>query len=245
MTTVAVLADPPQPGGVLSSLAASTPLSEAEAAELYEALLKDAVLAVDRSGGELLVNYRAAGDVGYDGDPEAALRAVVSDVLDPDSVRFEPQVGGPFASRVGNTATHLLESEGVGSVGIVRPEAARFARTDIDSAAMKLRTTPVVVGPAPGGRVCYAAFRDPIDYADCYARPALGTLTDRALEAGLDVGFLESKPYLETASDLAGAIVSVRARRRADAIVPPYFAAWIEQSDLAVSGGDGGLTLER
>lgn len=244
MTTVAVLADPPHPGTALSALSESTPLSEREAADLYEALLKDTVLAAERSGGETLVNYRPADALGLDVDSEAELRDRLSDVVDPESARFEVQVGETFAGRVGNTATHLLETEDIGSVGIARPEAALFARTDIDSAAMKLRSSPVVLGPAPDGQVGYAAFAEPIDFADCYAPPAIETLTDRALDAGLDVDFLETKPYLETASDLADVIVAVRTRQRADALVPPYLSAWVEDSDLVVSADDTGLTIE-
>lgn len=245
MTTVAVLADPPHPGTALSALAESTPLSGREAAGLYEALLKDTVLAAERSGGETLVNYRPADAIGIDVDSEAELRDCLSDVVDLESVRFEVQAGETFAGRVGNTATHLLETESVGSVGITRPEAAFLARTDIDGAAMKLRSSPVVLGPAPGGRINYAAFAEPIDFADCYAPPAVETLTGRALDADLGVGFLETKPYLETAGDLADIVVAVRARKRAEAVVPPYLAAWIEGSDLVVSVDDGGLAIER
>ena len=245
MTTVVVLADPPRSGTALSTLAETTPLSASEAADLYTALLKDTVLAADRSGGETLVNYRPADALGIDADAEAELRELLSDVLDPESIRFEPQVGETFAGRVGNTATHLLETEGVGSVGIARPEAALLARTDIDSAAMKLRSAPVVLGSAPGGRVGYAAFGEPIDFTNCYAPPAIGTLTDRAVDAGLGVDFLETKPYLETAADLAEVVIAVRTRRRADAIVPPHLAAWIDGSDLVVSAGDGGLSIDR
>lgn len=245
MTIVAILADPPRPGTALSRLTETTPLSDADAAELYAALLKDTVLAAERSGGEVLVNYRPADAFGIDADSEAELRELLSDVIDPESARFETQVGETFAGRVGNTATHLLETEGVGSVGIVRPEAALFARTDIDSAAMKIRSSSVVLGPATGGRVGYAAFADPIDFTDCYAPPTVETLTDRALDAGLDVDFLETKPYLETATDLAEILVSVRTRKRADAIVPPHLAAWVETGDLVVSAGDDGLKIEQ
>ncbi len=245
MTTVAVLADPPRPGIVLSELVETAPISDAEAAELYEALLKDTVLAAARSGGETLVNYRPADTLGVDAESKAELRDLVSEVADPESVRFEVQVGETFAGRAGNAATHLLETEEVSSVGIVRPEAALFARTDIDGAAMKLRSSPVVLGPAPGGRVTYAAFAEPIDFADCYAPPPLETLTDRALKADLGIDFLETKPYLETAVDLADVVIAVRTRRRTDAIVPPNLSAWVEESDLAVSTGDDGLTIER
>jgi hypothetical protein len=245
MTTVVVLADPPRPETALSDLVASTPLSESEAAELYAALLKDTILAVEGSGGELLVNYRSAEALGLEVDSEACLREVVADVIDPEDVRFEVQVGESVAGRIGNAATHLLETEGVDSVGIARPEAACFARPDIDSAAMKLRSSPVVLGPAPGGRVTYAAFTDTIDFTDCHAPPALETLTDRAHDAGLDVDFLERKPFLETPADLASIIVDVRTRQKADAIVPSHLATWIENSDLTVSADETGLALTR
>lgn len=245
MTTVAVLADPPRPETALPDLVASSPLSGAEAAELYAALFKDTVLAAERSGGELLVNYRPAEALGLDLDSEAELRSLVADVLDPDDVRFEVQVGETFAGRAGNTATHLLETEGVGSVGIARPEAALLARTDIDGAAMKLRSSPVVLAPSPEGRVGYAAFAEPIDYADCYAPPAVETLTDRALDAGLGVEFLETKPFLATAADLASVLVAVRTRRKAGALVPPHLDAWVADCDLVVSAEDDGLTLHR
>lgn len=243
MTTVAVLADPPRPETALPELVASSPLSGTEAAELYAALFKDTILAAERSGGELLVNYRPAEALGLDLDSEAELRSIVAEVLDSDDVRFEVQVGETFAGRAGNTATHLLETEGVGSVGIARPEAALLARTDIDGAAMKLRSSPVVLSPSPEGHVGYAAFAEPIDYADCYAPPAVETLTDRALAAGLGVEFLETKPFLATAADLASVILAVRTRRKADALVPPYLDAWVADCDLVVSPMDGRLTV--
>ena len=235
MTTVAVLTDPPHPETALPELVAETPLSGTEAAELYTALLKDTVLAAERSGGEVLINYRPADSLGLTIDSEATIRDAIADVYDPETTRFEVQVGETFAGRAGNTATHLLETEGVGSVGITRPEAALLARTDIDSAAMKLRSSPVVLGPTSDGRVTYAAFREPIDFADCYTAPAVETLTDRALDAGLDVEFLETKQYLQNERDLAELIVSVRTRLKADALVPPYFGEWVAGTDLVVS----------
>jgi len=244
MTTIAVLADPPHPETALSGLVEGSPLSAEDAASLYTALLRDTVLAVERSGGELLVNYRPAEALGLDVDAEAALRSVLAGVVDGDA-RFEVQVGESFAGRAGNTAAHLLGSEGVGSVGIARPEAALLARTDIDSAAMKLRSSPVVLGPAPNGHVTYAAFAEPIDYADAYAPPAAGTLTDRALDAGLDVDFLEAKPYLRTPADLAAILHEARTRRKAEALVPPHLAEWVERCDLTVAADEEGLSLER
>ncbi len=245
MTTVTVLTDPPHPETVVPELVSETPLSRTAAVELYTALLKDTVLAAERSGGEVLINYRPADALGLDIDSEATIRDALDDVCDPETTRFEVQVGDTFAGRAGNTATHLLETEGVGSVGITRPEAALLARTDIDGAAMKLRSSPVVLGPAPDGRVTYAAFREPIDFADCYTPPAVETLTDRAIDAGLDVEFLKTKPYLKRKRDLAELIISVRTRSKADALVPPYLGEWIAETDLVATVDADGCAVVR
>ena len=245
MTTVAVLCDPPRPDLVLDDLVDTTPLSQGEAAELYAALTRDTVRAVAKSGGELLVNYRPDDHLDGDGDPEAELREVVAEVVDPEEARFERQVGETFAGRAGNTATHLLETEGAASVAITRPEAAFLARTEIDSSAMKLRSTDAVLAPSPGGRAYFAAFGDTIDFAGCYAPPAFETLTDRCLDAGLDVEFLERKPLLETAADLAAVVTDIRTRRRADGIVPRALAEWVADSGLAVEATGDGLAVTR
>lgn len=246
MTTVAVLCDPPRPGQVLGDLVETSPLSEAEAAELYEALLKDTVTAVEKSGGELLVNYRADEDLDVPGeDSEAEIRAVIEDVVDVEEARFEVQVGETFSGRVGNTASHLLETEEVSSVGITRPEAAFLARTEVDEGGMKLRSTDAVVAPSPGGRVYYAAFGESIDFADCYAPPAFETVVDRCLDAGLDVEFSQQKTYVETGADLADALTQVRTRRKATGIVPRHFAEWASETDLVVAADEDGLSLTR
>ena len=128
MTVVALLANPPREGLVGTAIAESTPLSPAEAADLYEAQFRDAVLAVERSGGELLVNYPDEDDLPAEHrtetSPEAALRTLVADTLGgTDGVRFERQVGSSFGARAGNTVTHLLREEGADSVAVVTPTA--------------------------------------------------------------------------------------------------------------------------
>jgi len=236
MTTVAVLCDAPREGAVLETLTETSPLSAAAAADLYTALLRDTALAVARSGGDLLVNY-------HDEDAEGPVREALAPVDGVDGARFEVQVGETFAGRVGNTVTHLLESEEVGSAAAVRPEAAFLARPQIDEAAMKLRSSEAVLGASPGGRVYYAGFAEPVDFADAYAPPAVETLVDRTLDAGLDVEFLETKPYLETPADLADVLVSVRTRRKAEGLVPPYLAEWAADSELSVEATGAGLEL--
>ncbi|WP_207587962.1 hypothetical protein [Halomontanus rarus] len=250
---VVVPVDPPRDGLVLSSLAETTPLAPSEARRLYEATTADVVRTVVSSGGELLVNYRdeetlPAGDGETDGggderaDAETAVRTLVTDalgedVLEAEDVRFERQVGSTRAARVGNTVTHLLEREDHASVGILEPTAPLVARTEIDGAAMTIRRNEVVLGPAPGGRVYFACFAEPIDFTNVYTTPELGTLATHGADAGLNVGFAPMLPTVATEDDLCSTIAGLEARRAAGRPVPEATAAVVDELGLAVDDG--------
>jgi glycosyltransferase A (GT-A) superfamily protein (DUF2064 family) len=245
MTVVAVLAAPPRPGLALPQLADTTPLSEAEAAELAAAMLKDTLRAVEASGGELLVNYRpdsllSADHVDPEVSAESELRSVAEDALnDPEAARFEVQVGSTPSARAGNTVTHLLEQEGVQSAAVVRGDAPLLRRSTIDSAAMKLRTNEVVLGPSTDGRVYYAGFTAPIDFEESFTTPELETLVDRANDAEVDTEFIEMFPTVRTGSDLATLVASIRARWQAGRVVPEHTAEFVVETGLTVvSNGD-------
>ncbi len=226
MPTVAVMADRPAEG-VLPGL--HDILSPADAAALYEVMLGDVCAAVQNGAGELLLNYRD------DEDAESRLRDALSDELPrPEDVRYEVQVGETFAGRVGNTVTHLLESEGVDSVAIIEPTAAFVSRETLGTLTMKLRTRDVVVGPSTGGRVYLAGFRAPVDFTDAFAPPALETVVERSQEADLDVDFTPTLPVIETPRDLATAVTQIRARVHAGRNVPPRTAGFVADRDLRV-----------
>ncbi len=240
MTTLAVFADPPRPGLVLPELAGTSPLSPEESAGLYEAMLSDTCLAVSRSGGELLVNYRheeLLPDEYSGGDPEGEIRESLDGVLE-ESPRMEVQVGSNHAARVGNTISHLLETEEVTSAAVVPPTVPLLFRTHIDSAAMKLRNSPVVLGPSTDGRVTFAGFTEPIDFEGAYDPPAIETLSWRAGDAGLETDFLPLLPVVETGADLSTVVSLIRARRVVGGVVPQHTAEWIEKKGLRVEGDE-------
>jgi len=246
MTTIAVVATPPREGAVCQTLVEQEILTATEATELYTAMLSDVCAAVDASGAELLVNYRSDEQVpGDDVDSEAEVRAALADVIDTDSVRFEVQVGSTFAGRVGNTVTHLLERESVKTAAVVRPAAALLGRQHVDSAAMKLRSNEVVLGPSTDGRVTYAGFAEPIDFENAFATPQIETLAARATDAGLSVDFLPTVPLLETESDLATVVPQLRARQRAGRLVPTRTAETLDSLGITVVEEDGAVSVVR
>ncbi|NEU56437.1 hypothetical protein [Halorussus sp. MSC15.2] len=250
MTVIAVFADPPRPGLVLPRLAESSPLSPAEAADLYAASLKDTVRAVERSGGELLVNYRDEEMIpeGHDGDrkAEAEVRALVTDALaDPGEARFEVQVGSTVSARAGNTISHLLEQEEVQSAAVAPGTAPMLTRKEIDSAAMKLRRNEVVLGPSESGRVHFTGFTETIDFEDAYATPAVETLATRATDAGHEVGFLPANTTVETGADLASLVAVLNARMSAGRTVPEHTTTLLREWGLRVAEGEDGPELVR
>lgn len=248
MTTLAVLADPPVEGVVGRRIAEATPLDAGEVVSLYEAMLSDIVRAAEAASGQVLVNYRPREhlDVGADVSPKGRLEAVVSEAVEkPDDVRYEVQVGSSFAARVGNTVTHLLETEEEGSVHVLEPTVPLVTRQGIDSTSMKLRRSPVVLSPGPGGRVGYAGFRKSIDFDGAYDSPAVTSLVEAARAADLDVDFVPSLQPVETAADLASVVSVVRARARAGRIYPTQTYEWAEAHGVYAVGGANGLRVEK
>ncbi|WP_415382023.1 hypothetical protein [Halosimplex sp. TS25] len=251
MTTVAVFVRPPESGTVLRNCVDAGAVTAAEATDLYAAMARDVCAAVEASGAELLVNYRpvnADDPTAPEEDEDAleAVRDVVDDALaDPGSARYEVQVGSSYSARVGNTVTHLLEREEVKSAAVVRPTAALLERRHVDSAAMKLRQSEVVLGPATDGKLSYAAFTEAVDFEDAFTPPEVETVTDRARDAGLDVDFVEMLPVAETAGGFATLISQIRARQRAELRVPPRTSAVLDELGLRADAVDDRLAVGR
>lgn len=239
MTTVVVLADSPDSVGRLDGLVPD-PLPADKAKRLSRAMLVDICAIVQHGEADLLVNHPTDDpDAGDRSTTETALRDLLDTQLPrPEAVRYEPQVGSDRAARVGNALTHLLGVEGAETVAVAEPTAPFLRRDHVGAAAMKLRTSEVVLGPAPGGRVAFAGFREPVDFANIYETPPLETFTRRAIEADLGVDFLPMVPLLEGPSDLRTGLSVLTARRAAGRLVPPRTAAVVEELGLAARVDD-------
>jgi glycosyltransferase A (GT-A) superfamily protein (DUF2064 family) len=139
----------------------------------------------------------------------------------------------------------MLEQEAVNSVAVVPGTAPMLTRQEIDSAAMKLRRNEVVLGPSESGRVHFAGFSETIDFGDAYATPEVETLTDRALDAGHDVGFLPFKTRIETGEDLCSLVALLNARAEAGRFVPEHTMLLLRDLGLRVEEAEDGPTLVR
>ncbi|MFP8954755.1 hypothetical protein ACLI4Z_17585 [Natrialbaceae archaeon A-arb3/5] len=244
---VVVPVDPPREELVLSSLVETTSLTARDAVSLYEAAVTDVLRAVEESGGDLLVNYRdeeTLPEAFADGDPEGDVRSLATDALETsEDVRFERQVGSTRSARIGNTVTHLLEREDVGSVGVLEPTVPLVGRSEIDGAAMSLRRHDVVLGPSSGGRAYVSNFTAPIDFTDAYEGVELSTLARRVEAAGLATGFSPFLPTIASESGLCATIAMIEARRSAGRPGAAATAAVVDELELSV-GPDDSLVSE-
>jgi 2-phospho-L-lactate guanylyltransferase (CobY/MobA/RfbA family) len=227
MTSVVVLAEPPT-GARLPELDGT--LTTEQRRGLYRAMLSDVCAALQHGEADVVVNYPPTERTPEGIDPETAVRDVIEPAVPaPGDVRYEVQVGETRASRIGNAVTHLLETEEEPTAGFVEPTAPFLRREHVGNAAMSLRSSEVVLGPSTDGRVYFGAFREPIDFEDAFASPAVETLTERAGSAGLGVDFLPMLPRIERERDLATALPVLRARVQAERIVPVQTAEWVAE----------------
>lgn len=251
MTIIAVLTEPPRPGLVFSELTETSPFSEIEIADFYAAVLKDVCITVEWSGGDFLANYRTEnelpGEFVEGHSSEAKIRSIVADALDStDNVRSEPRVGSMFPAHVGNTISHLFnEEEEVHSAAAVQPIAPLFGCTYLSSAAMKLRSMPVVLGPLTEGRVYLLSFLDPIGFIDAYVGPEVEMLVCRADDASHGLDYASMPPTLEAGTDPATVMPMLRSRVESERSVSEYTAAFVFEEGLRIELIDGVLELVR
>lgn len=236
MTVHALVADPPRPGLALPGLVSTGKLGSEAAASLAGAMLQDVAIGAANSGGELLVNHpmdeQLSPKYRRDMAPVDELRELIAGVLaDPEAVRFEPQVGESRAARIENTVGHLLEEEGATSVAVLDGRAPTLDRTALDSAAMKLRRSEVVVAPAPGNRVAYLGLTEPLELADLAVPFELTAIADRAVEVGYEVDYLPMHPRVDDEAGLQTLTDLVAARRVARRRVPERTATVLETLD--------------
>jgi 2-phospho-L-lactate guanylyltransferase (CobY/MobA/RfbA family) len=231
MTTVVVLADPEATLPGLEGV-----LDPETRRRLARASLTDVCQILQHGEADVLVNYPDREGA------ESALRELLAEELpDPEAVRYEVQAGSDRSARLDNALGHLLESEAEPTVGFAAPTAPFLRREHVGTLAMKLRTSDVVLGPAPAGGVTLAGLAAPVPLEDALGANELLELTRAGRSAGLEVDFLAMTPRVETPEGLASAVALASARREAERGVPLRTAALFEELELTV--GDG--TVER
>ncbi|MFW5938153.1 MAG: DUF2064 domain-containing protein [Halanaeroarchaeum sp.] len=242
MTVAVALVDPPREELVLPTVVEETPLTAADAVTLYEAMLADFFETITETNADVLVNYPTADQVpGEDADPEREIREIATGVLDAATVRdlrFEVQVGSSPSAQIGNAITHLLRDEGESSALFVDHRVPLLDRSIVDQAAITLRRSDTVIGPAADGEVYLAGFTDLIDFTDVLEDGPLETLVERSNDAGSPVDFVRRRDVVTDARTLGTIVSLLRARRNAGAKVPAHTVRAIDELGLRLEDGE-------
>lgn len=243
MTVVVALVDPPREGVALANVVEETALSPADGVTLYEGMLADFFAVTAEANVDVLVNYPTE-DVlpdGQEGSPEAEIRSVAARALDAEDltdVRYEVQVGSTPSARIGNAITHLLRDEDETSAVFVDHRVPFLDRSVIDQAAIDLRRSETVVGPAADGSVFLAGFKEPIDFADIFEGVPIENVVSRTVEEGYTVDFVRRREVVATPRDLKTVVSLLRARQMADKRVSTHTTAAVDELGLRVEDGD-------
>ena len=242
MTVAVALVDPPREGHALQTVVEQTPLTQAGGVTLYEAMLADFFEVITETNADVLVNYPTADQFSdTDVDPEREIRDVAARVLDEATlreIRFEVQVGSSPSAHIGNAITHLLRDEDESSALYVDHRVPLLDRSIVDQAAITLRRSDTVIGPAADGNVFLAGFTDLVDFTDVLEDVPLETIVERSNDAGSPVDFVRRRDVVTDARTLGTIVSLLRARRNAETRVPSHTMRAIDELGLRLEDGD-------
>lgn len=249
MTTVAVELPPRNASRIASALARSTALSVTEASDLLLHVAKDAIRAVDRSGGDLvmLVPPEASSEevFGWE-DPRAEARRLAEEVITAETAPtvFEPPESEARRS-IAAVLSSLFRSTSAASAAILRPITPLVQRRHLDAAAMRLRTHDVVIGPSTGSRWYFAGVSDELTLPVAGADEHLTTLALAANETDRSLDLLPILPGVLTDRGLAGVVSILEASLLAEKDVAPATHGWIDEVGLRSDPTDPDAPLRR
>lgn len=193
-------------------------------ADLFHALVADAALAVDESGGDLFLAVPASSESAV-AFVEDIRDTVLEDASNGTIVHVETDAPIP---PVGSTLRAVRDRSTAASIGVLDPATALVGRRHLDTAAMRLRRDDVVLGPTPeAGYFFFGTALDPETLPERMS-PEFDAVTTEAGERG-SVGFLEMLPVV-TRPDHVGSLAALVAGLNADnRTVAPFASAYFEE----------------
>lgn len=231
MTTVAVLVEDSSKRTLLSDLVERNVLSRGETGDLFEAMVRDVIGTVDRSGGEVVVAARTddvdLGGTDPHGETDESLRHRFGEAVEGE---LEVEVSGESdrASWIEAVLRSLLDRPGVETAAVVPASVPMLERTHVDGAAMRLRRSSMVLGPDHRGGTFYVGTDGSAAFGGGLDPSVEVSLVREARRRGSEVDFLPVVPTVRGGRDLRWLVGHVEALRAAGRRVPARTAAWID-----------------
>lgn len=246
MTTVAVLVEASNKRTLLSDLVERNVITRGETSDLFEAMIRDVIGTVERSGGEVVVAARTDDEDLEGTDPhveiDESLRRRFGEAVEGE---LDVEVSGESDRAVWIEAVlrSLLNRPGVETAAVVPASVPMLERTHVDGAAMRLRRASMVLGPDHRGGTYYLGVGD-VAVLGAGLDPSVEvTLVRGARQQGSEVDFLPVVPTVTDGRDLTWLVGHVEALRTAGRRIPERTAAWIDGVGATVTD-EGTLEFE-
>lgn len=246
MTALAVPVPPSDVMRIRDRLVASTPLTFDEVTKLMVATCQDVCHAVAGSGGEaFIVPLEPETSIPGWTNPSEITEEIARTATDADNEITVTPTQPVDETGMQRLLDLVRERSDEASLAVVTPVTPLIQRRHVDAAAMRLRTSDVVVGPTSRcGWYFFGVSRE----TDLTLGPdacALPTITRDVLEAEVSIASIPFLPRMETNEELSTILGLVDLATITDPARAPFTRSWAERTGIQIGVEDGGVQITR
>lgn len=251
MNTLIIFAKVPERGKVKTRLYKTSLLNESEVERLYEAFLKDVLVASLRTAADrVLVGY-------YPPDKTNRMKQLVQGLTIPKNRRSRlhlfPQKGNRFDNRIQYAYTFAKRKNGNGPIVLIGSDSPQLQPALIDRSFRFLtRRKGAVAGPSSEGGMYLIGFHSEriINFKKVFTQGnELDNLMDRIQSEQIPFLLLQEMTDVDVESDLITLVGLLRAMRYSNRyrnlLLPRYTLAVIEELGLSVDRPAGSTRGKR
>lgn len=196
--------------------------------DLFHALCADAIVAVHESGGDLYLVI-PTDDPGARSFATELQETVLPAGESAPLVDVPANDGEPDPLAALRT---LRDQSTAASVALLDGRTSMIERTQLDSAAMRLRRDAVAIGPTPTGAWYYLGTSLPSDAWPATIASQIDSLAETFEQPDRAVGVLPLLPRIRSEESVEGMRAVLSARQSSNATVAPYTSAWLENGEV-------------
>lgn len=237
MTAIGILGLPPDSASIVSNLRDTTALEIEQIQSLVAGVTQDTARAAFESGGEPLVVVPKDPGAGIIPNGSPDVRTYLESILEPvvpenDSIQWYEHDAAPGRS-LNTVLDGLAEVSNAASVAVIAPLTPFVQRRHVDTAAMRLRSADLVVGPATDGCGYFIGRHRDRAGADWSGTADLDGVVSAAQDTGEEVDWLPILPSIGQQSPMEPLRSILQLAAVAEKPVAPATRSWLSAVDLS------------
>ena len=230
MTAIVVALPPRSIAKTTDTIVDETPLSREQTTAILDGVVQDGLRAAHESGGPLSIWIdESTRTVSEWNDPRGHARNLIEGALPSDAPMPEIDTESPTEYAAIAAA---IERTNEASGAVLIPGTPFVQRRHIDEAAMRLRQTDVVLGPATAGTWYLFGHREEVEFSYPEDSYLSSTIARQATASDYSMNLLRTLPGIWDGNSLADAVTTLTIADYADLSVGPFTRAWLEQHSI-------------